>query len=104
MDIYTIVQDAKPSKYESVNSKLYDNIPYVSKDTWNLLGVQIITREQTNISMVPRDRCFTLRLDIRSMSKLKKVLQRMQVLTAGWNWTFANIMCMVTETLAKEFN
>lgn len=101
-DIYTHIKNATNS---DIAIKDYNPPPYVPKFFWTTLGDSLAIKEKTNIKdSVPNDKVYTLRLDIKNMSKKKKMFIRQKLFTDKYSHEFADIMNKTAVKLGNEFN
>lgn len=106
--IYDFIYNSNDRSSSLENNKLYDELPELERSIWTTLGDNIADKERFSLvlfnAIVPREKCYTLRLDIRSMSTTKRWLQEQGCMKDGWDPWFATVMCRVTERLARECN
>lgn len=93
-DIYDLIING------TANVKMidYEFAPYVNKAIWNNEGDYISKKEKMRQN-VGNKQYFTLRLDIKNMSKIKRL-----VFEEKWSNDFANIMKKIALKLAIDLN
>lgn len=85
----------------------YEMPPFFPKNVWMALGDYISSKEHEPVMVVPNDKCYTIRLDIRSMSKYKKkFLQFTGEANKDTLYSpiFGQFMVDTTKVLCKEFS
>jgi tRNA(His) 5'-end guanylyltransferase len=97
--IYDHIQQGEPFEKQVPGHEMP---PYLPKGIWTALGDKLVSNER-NIRNVSSKQSYTLRLDIRGMSKLKKVLVRKGVFAKGWSVVMAELMRHVAEELGKAY-
>lgn len=81
----------------------YDLPPFVNRDHWTMLIDRIKTREQNSPVVVDSTKWYTLRCDIRGMSRIKRRFEIDGTFTPGYNKKFADWMCETTLHVATKF-
>jgi tRNA(His) 5'-end guanylyltransferase len=98
-DIYEILQTAHEQKF----SGLYERPVYVEKEQWTNLGNLISNREKLNEN-ISNEKCYTLRLDIKGMSNIKKLLFSSGIFQSKYDISFEEMMKHTTKLLQVEYN
>src|SRR5579859_5671673 len=78
----------------------YEREPDVEKRIWSQLEQEITLRENQPPSLIDAKECYTLRLDIRAMSKTKRKLLRLKIFEEAFSLAFVDIMKHVAQVLA----
>lgn len=103
MDIYALIDHVPAPSQEEQDSLQHELTPNISRKAWNKVGDKINVVEHAPVMMVPHDKVFTLRLDIKNMGTHKKGLEALGILSRGWNEDFASSMVDVSQILAREY-
>jgi len=111
-DIYTIIENSKNDNQQltpqnnsdniSGNNLNYNFLPPISRDIWKELGNLTSAKEKELLFLVDSKKWYTLRLDIKNMSNIKKqFIKNDTFVKEGYNTNFSEWMIKTALFCAK---